>query len=122
MMKILANEKFPMAAVGALRDAGHDVLWARTEMGGEGDEAILARAQREGRLVVTFDKDFGDLAFHWGLSAACGVALFRLRTQSPDYVRDRVLEAFSTFGQWRGHFSVVEHHRIRVRPLPRRGE
>jgi predicted nuclease of predicted toxin-antitoxin system len=118
-MKLLANENFPLLAVKALQDLGHDVLWARTDMRGEADDVILHRAQAEDRLVVTFDKDFGELAFRWGLPASCGVILFRLRTQSPDYVRNRVVEilAARADADWLGHFFVVEEYRIRVRPL-----
>jgi len=85
----------------------------------EADDVILHRAQAEDRLVVTFDKDFGELAFRWGLPASCGVILFRLRTQSPDYVRNRVVEilAARADADWLGHFFVVEEYRIRVRPL-----
>jgi len=118
-MKILANENFPCLVVEALREEGHDVVWARTDMTGEPDDKILDRAQVEHRLVVTFDKDFGEMAFHWGLPAECGVVLFRLRTQSPEYLKDRVLAAFSSHCEWQGRFCVVEDWRIRVRPLPK---
>lgn len=121
-MKFLANENFPKIAVDAIRDAGHDVLWARTDMSGESDEVILQRARNEDRIVVTFDKDFGELAFHWGLSARCGVLLFRLRTQSPDHVRDRVLDTLAAHSDWNGNFFAVEEHRVRVRPLPAAGK
>ncbi|HWB10086.1 MAG TPA: DUF5615 family PIN-like protein [Pirellulales bacterium] len=117
-MKVLANENFPRVAVETLRSAGHDVIWARTDMPGAADDVILQRSEVEGRLVVTFDKDFGELAFRWGLPAACGVALFRLRTQDPDYVAARVLDAFAEAAGWVGHFAVVEDARVRVRPLP----
>jgi predicted nuclease of predicted toxin-antitoxin system len=93
-MKLLANENFPRLAVEALRDAGHDVLWARTDMGGAADDVILERAQDENRLVVTFDKDFGELAFRWGLPSSCGVILFRLRTQSGSRAGMRQQNAF----------------------------
>jgi predicted nuclease of predicted toxin-antitoxin system len=58
---------FQFLAVEALRAIGHNVLWARTDMPGKSDDAILRQAQREDRLVVTFDKDFGELAYRWGL-------------------------------------------------------
>ncbi|MGH7135857.1 MAG: DUF5615 family PIN-like protein [Pirellulales bacterium] len=117
-MNVLANENFPRVAVDGLRAAGHDVLWARTDMPGAADDVILARAQAEARLVITFDKDFGELAFRWGLRAICGVALFRLHTQDPDYVLARVLDAFMNATDCIGHFAVVEDARIRIRPLP----
>ena len=117
-MKLLANENFPLLVVESLRKLGHDVLWARTEMAGAEDEAILARAQAEQRLIVTLDKDFGDLAFRWGLPASCGVILFRLRTQSPASLLMRVLSAFQMPTEWVGHFVVVEETRLRLRPLP----
>ncbi len=107
-MKLLANENFPLLAVDGLRDAGHDVLWARTDMAGDADGEILQRAQEEERVVVTFDKDFGDLAFHWDLPAGCGVLLFRLRIQTPEYVRDRVLETLAGHADCEGNFSVIE--------------
>ena len=117
-MKLLTNENFPLLAVVALRDAGHDVLWARTDMAGKADDVILQRAQDEERVVVTFDKDFGELAFRWGLPAGCGVILFRLRTQSPEYIRERVVETLAERADWTGHLIVVEEFRIRIRPLP----
>jgi predicted nuclease of predicted toxin-antitoxin system len=117
-MNLLANENFPLLAVQALRDIGHDVLWARTDMPGKTDDVLLQRAQDEERLVITFDKDFGELAHRWCLPANCGVLLFRLRTQSPDYVRDRVVEVLGARSDWAGCFFVIEEHRIRVRPLP----
>lgn len=46
-----------------MRNAGHDVLWARTDMPGAMDDVILQRAQDDERLVISFDKDFGEMAF-----------------------------------------------------------
>lgn len=117
-MKLLANENFPLLAVKGLRDAGHDVIWARTDMPGEADDVILQRAQDEQRLVLTFDKDFGELAFRYGFPATCGILLFRLRTQSPEHIRVRVLDTLTGRADWTGHLFVIEEHRIRVRPLP----
>ena len=56
-MRILANENFPEDAVTALRSAGHDIVWIRTDAPGSSDEEVLRRAQAENRLLVTFDKD-----------------------------------------------------------------
>ena len=75
-MRILAHENLPEDTVTALRRAGHDVVWIRTDVPGSSDEEVLRRAQLENRLPVTFDKDFGELAFRAGLPAAAGVVLF----------------------------------------------
>jgi len=118
IMKLLANENFPGLAVDAMRDAGHDVLWARTDTPGATDDTILQRAQDEERLVLTFDKDFGELAFRWGMPATCGIILFRFKLQSPELARDRVVATLAERADWTGHLFVVEEFRIRSRPLP----
>jgi predicted nuclease of predicted toxin-antitoxin system len=63
-MHILAHENFPGDTVAVLRQRGHDVVWVRTEAPGSSDQEVLERAQAEDRIVATFDKDFGELAFH----------------------------------------------------------
>lgn len=62
-MKFLADENFPRPAVEALRNAGFDVAWISEGQSGAADEQVLARAAAEGRTLLTFDKDFGELAF-----------------------------------------------------------
>jgi predicted nuclease of predicted toxin-antitoxin system len=62
-MRILANENFPGDAVNALRLEGHDVAWIREDAPGSLDTQVLQRAQDEERVLITFDKDFGELAF-----------------------------------------------------------
>ncbi|MFM7137559.1 MAG: DUF5615 family PIN-like protein [Planctomycetota bacterium] len=120
-MLFLADEDFPGIAVRWLREAGHDVMWARTHMPGGADAALLAAAQRDSRVVLTCDKDFGELAFHWGLPASCGVVLFRFTASSPEIFLQRfkdLMEAETEIG-FSGKFCVVEADRVRSRPLGR---
>lgn len=118
-MRILANENFPRQAVDALREAGHDVWWARTEDPGLQDADILARAGQEQRIVATFDKDFGELAFRQGLPVESGIVLFRLALPSPEYAARTIAAVLESRSDWRGNFSVVEEGRVRMRPLTR---
>lgn len=86
-------------------------------MRSERDEAVLFRAQAERRVVITHDKDFGELAFGHGLPASCGVVLFRLSGTDPENDNRRAVDALESRTDWEGHFAVVEEHRIRIRPL-----
>ena len=104
--------------MAALRQAGHNVFWVRTEMGGATDEVVLTHAIAEGRVLLTFDKDFGDMVYRDGLPAPCGVLFFRIPTASPEYVVGRVLAVIGLRDDWSGLFTVVDQDQIRVRPLP----
>jgi predicted nuclease of predicted toxin-antitoxin system len=117
-MRFLADENFPFDAVSALRDVGHDVLWIRESAPGIDDEKVLNWAETEECIVLTFDKDFGELAFHRKLPASCGIILFRIPAPSSLYVAHIAVLAIQSRTDWTGHFSVVEEKRIRMRPLP----
>jgi predicted nuclease of predicted toxin-antitoxin system len=92
-VQFLANENFPLDAVEAVRQLGHDVAWIRTDAPGSKDRDILRRAESELRILLTFDKDFGDLAFQFGLPAACGIVLFRLQASSSAALASLVVTA-----------------------------
>jgi predicted nuclease of predicted toxin-antitoxin system len=82
---------------------------------------FLAAAQRDSGVVLTCDKDFGELAFHWSLPASCGVVLFRFTASSPVLFLERfknLMEAERDIG-FSGKFCVVEADRVRSRPLGR---
>jgi predicted nuclease of predicted toxin-antitoxin system len=117
-VRILADENFPAFLIQELRRRGHDVASVKEILRGASDREILNRAQEEDRLVVTFDKDFGELAYRFGLPASSGVILFRLSGDSPEIDNARALAALETGIEWSGSFSVVTDDRIRVRPLP----
>lgn len=117
-MRLLANENFPFDAVIALRKSGHDVAWIREDARGSNDEQVLARGQDEERILITFDKDFGELAFRSKLPAANGVILFRISAPSSQHVAQVAVQAIASRTDWAGHFSVIEDDRIRMTPLP----
>jgi predicted nuclease of predicted toxin-antitoxin system len=71
-MRILANENFPALAIEALRAHGHDVVWMHTDAPGSKDRDVIQRAESENRVLLTFDKDFGELAFRLKLPASSG--------------------------------------------------
>lgn len=120
-MHIIANENVSTTVIRELRKRGHDVVSVKESMRSAPDHAVLTRAAEEDRLVITHDKDFGTLAFRWGLPAASGVILFRLSGRNPDVDNQRILDVLKQHTDWAGHFSVITDDRIRQRPLPGRG-
>ena len=116
-MRFLANENFPGDAVTALEAAGHDIAWVRTVAPGSKDDDVLAWAEREGRVLLTFDKDFGELAWRVGLPASCGIVLFRLPMPPAAEVGTILAARIGERTDWVGHFTVIEPRRIRMRQL-----
>ncbi|HEX3151757.1 MAG TPA: DUF5615 family PIN-like protein [Gemmataceae bacterium] len=114
----MANENLPLDVVEAVRNLGHDVAWVRADDPGSPDRAILQRAVAEQRILLTCDKDFGDLAFQFGLPANCGIVLFRFPASSSEALATLVTAALQSRADWAGQFSVAEPERIRMRPLP----
>jgi len=80
---------------------------------------VLAIASAEGRTLLTFDKDFGDLAFRQGLPAKGGVVLFRAGLPSPAESASLALATLQSDVDWASSFCVVNERRMRVRLLPR---
>ena len=117
-MRFLADQNFPQRAVLALRAIGHDVAWIEEDAPGATDDIILAKAQAERRILLTFDKGFGELAYHAGLQASCGVILFRLPLQRTPQGSAWLAALINARDDWSGRFSVVEPGRIRTRDLP----
>ena len=90
-------------------------------MRGASDDAILARAVKERRVLVTFDRDFGELVFAKGKEASCGVTLLRVKPTSPDFVASFIVAVLTRKIEWAGGFSVVTEDRVRTLPVPTRG-
>jgi predicted nuclease of predicted toxin-antitoxin system len=95
-MNLILNENMPTTVVLLLRERGHNVFAVKESMRGAKDPDILARAHAEFRIVVTQDKDFGELAFCSGLPAQCGVILFRLHGSNPDADNRRMIEVIES--------------------------
>ncbi len=118
MARMLANENVPAVVVTALKADGHDVTWMRDIGPGSLDPQVLALALSEGQIVLTFDKDFGELAFRLGHEATPGVILLRPRLRSPEHLVRFTRSVLAQGHAWEGHFAVAEEGRLRIVPLP----
>lgn len=90
-MRILADENFPRLGVEALR---------------------------EQRVLVTLDKDFGEIAFRKGLPATSGIVLLRVSPPLPAQVAKLATRLFSGETCFQGEFIVADEKRLRRRFLP----
>ena len=101
-MRWLADECVAAALVAHLRAAGHDVAYMAELAPRASDADVIRRAYDEGRLLLTEDKDFGDLAFQFGLPATCGIVLFRLQAKSSTALAKLVAKALQYRSDWAG--------------------
>jgi len=118
-MRFLADENFPAAAILILERAGHDVAWVRASQPGATDRAVLEWAVRDERILLTFDKDFGEVARESSIPATCGIVLLRIPMPKASEAGKRIADLIKARNDWAGHFSVIEPGRIRMRPLTR---
>lgn len=117
-MKFLANENIPRATVTALRDAGYDVLSVAEKMPGAEDRAILTLAAKEGRTILTFDADYGELIYQKRMAVPAGLVFLRFAPKNPAEPGKLLLMLLEQGGtELEGHFTVLERDRIRQRSL-----
>ncbi len=84
-MRFIVDKSTGQAVVQYLRDAGHDVQAVAEVMLQATDIDILKHAAAEDRIVITNDKDFGELVFRSG-QAHAGVVLLCLQDELPQPV------------------------------------
>ncbi len=119
-MKFLGDMGVSDTTVRALRADGHDVIHLRdVGLGRLPDDQIFEKAQQEGRVVLTFDLDFGDLLAA-RQTALPSVIIFRLRDQRPAAVNVRLFRVLAERSPdlETGAIVIVETARYRLRHLP----
>jgi len=117
-MRLLADENIPLDTVRELRAAGHDVYSATESGPGAPDLAHIETAITEDRLILTFDRDFGELAVRGAGKPKAGVLLLRIVPRSPQEVTELILGLLSrTDIQWRDRVSVVDATHVRQRRI-----
>lgn len=114
-MKILLDTCISGGVVEALRSAGHDVVWSRDWPQDPGDEEILHRAYRDGRVLITLDKDFGELAIVYGKSHCGIVRLVGLSTIQQTNINVQIINKYGD-GLQKGAIVTAESNRLRFRP------
>jgi predicted nuclease of predicted toxin-antitoxin system len=117
-MRICANENIGAETVEKLRGEGHDVLWVREAAPGIADSAVLALAQAEHRILLTFDKDFGEFVYRLGAAASPGIVLLRISQPCGATIAERVCAILASRSDWEGHYSVADDFTVRMRALP----
>jgi predicted nuclease of predicted toxin-antitoxin system len=121
-LRILVNEKVRGDAAETLRRRGDGVVRIRSTAPGSSDLGVLRRAEDERRILMTLDKDVGELAFRRQAEASAGIILVRVPVSGAGRVAAVVVAALESRDDWAGHVSVIQADRIRMLPLPDRGE
>jgi predicted nuclease of predicted toxin-antitoxin system len=117
-VRLLADESCDFAVVRALRGAGHDVVAVAEIAAQSSDEEIIRLALRERRVLVTEDKDFGQMVFAAG-KATLGVVFLRYPGKTRQWIaRDLVSVVNSQAERLIGCFITVQPGRIRFTRLP----
>lgn len=116
-MQFFADENVARPIVQWLRQRGYDVLYAAEAAPGREDVVWLYQAEQSGHLIVTADKDFGDLIFRDRLNSH-GVVLMRMHRLGLRERLARLAQAWSTVeANPKGKFIVITEGRVRVRNL-----
>ena len=117
-MLFLADENFPFDSVIILREAGFDVDSIQESSPSLDDTSILEIAVTSSAILLTFDRDFGDLIFNHRLSAPRGIVYFRFDLLTSEEPARMLLDLIPDV-RFEGNITVITRHNIRQRALPR---
>jgi predicted nuclease of predicted toxin-antitoxin system len=120
-MNFVADESCAGPVIRALREAGHNVVAIAEVARGATDEEVLDRALKEKRVLITEDRDFGELVYARGRPST-GVILVRFQSRARRGKPATVVAAVTKLGaRLQGAFTVIEPGRVRVGGRPKSG-
>jgi len=115
-MKLLANENFPQSSVKILKEAGYDIVSVGDEFAGILDSEVIDFANKEHRIILTFDRDYGELIFKRGYRPSAGVIYLRWEIFQPEEPGKYLIELLSTKNiLYENTLTVVSNDNIRQR-------
>lgn len=106
-MKFIADENLGSQVPSHLKNLGFDIIWVQKIAPGKPDIKILEKANREKRILITLDKDFGKLVFKEKLANA-GVILLRLKDESVQNKKKVLLRLLNSKTNLYKKFTVVK--------------
>jgi predicted nuclease of predicted toxin-antitoxin system len=117
-MRFLANENVPRDTIHVLRAAGWEVAAIAEERPSISDVEVLAKARAENRIVITFDRDYGELLYARGHAPPPGVIYLRAIPASPSEAAEWLLAMSRQELCFEGFFTIFSSwNHVRQRQL-----
>jgi predicted nuclease of predicted toxin-antitoxin system len=115
-VNLLADESIDRQIVELLRENGHSVIYIAELAPSISDDDVFDRANAAASILLTADKDFGELVFRDNRLISDGVVLIRLAGLSSTKKAAMVLDVISKYAyRLNGRFSVVSPGKLRTR-------
>ena len=112
----LANENFPRPSTIILRENGFHVTSIQEEYPGIADEQVMKIALKQNLIILTFDRDYGELIFRYSHNNPPAIIFFREKGSIPEFAAMSLLNVFDNKTiSLRGAFTVIEANNIRQR-------
>jgi len=117
MERFLANENFPLPSVNILRENGWDIKSVTEECPGITDREVLEIANTERRIILTFDKDYGELIYRYRQTPPPGVVYFHFLPDSPEEPGEILLDLKNQGIQFERKYTVVRKGKVSQKDL-----
>jgi len=115
-MRFLANENFPFPSIKMLRQAGYVISSVSELYSGIPDTDVISKAKHEGLIILTFDKDYGEIIYKHGLNNPPAVIFFRFKGENPEAAGNLLLDLLIKGEmEFERKFTVIEKENIRQR-------
>lgn len=102
----MVDEDLGLKVPRFLAELGFDIKAAKEVAQGKTDREILQLANKENRILITLDKDFGKLVFKEKL-VHTGVIFLRLRDESVENKKKVLLKVLRSGKKFEGRFTVI---------------
>ncbi len=114
-MRLLADENIPYGPLNCCEERGMMSWPSPKPLTRACGEDVMALVVEEWRILLAFDKDFGELAYSSKPHLSGGIILFQIPLRPADYIATMVAEVLDSKCDWPGQFAVVEPGLIRLR-------
>jgi predicted nuclease of predicted toxin-antitoxin system len=112
----LANENFPRPGIIILREKGYPVKSISEDFPGIGDPEIMQLALDLKSIILTFDRDYGELIFRYTKDNPPAVVHFREKGNNPEFAASSLISLLENSGiTLSGAFTVIETNNVRQR-------
>lgn len=116
-MNFVADENIDIEVINILRKAGYAILSIAEDFPGIPDGEVLEIANNQNAILITGDKDFGELVFRLG-RATNGVVLTRILGITQEQKARMILEVFINYANgFTGNFTVIDNKKIRIKRM-----